>query len=82
MVLARQRDGEATGERGGRPDLRNPRYYVWTWDTNTQQFTPQGGVRCGPWSLFGLRRALRRLREMGYSARKGDPAVLVERDYR
>ncbi len=53
------------------------RYYVETWDTDKQDFTPQRGVRCGPYSLFGMRKALRKLREMGYSARKGDWAVRV-----
>jgi hypothetical protein len=54
-----------------------PRYYVYTWDTWKTGFTPQKGVRCGPYSLFGLRKALRKLRGMGYSARRDDPAVLV-----
>lgn len=58
-----------------------PRYYVTTWDTDKQQFTPQKGVRKGPYSLFGLRKALRALRGMGYSADRSDHAVLVERDY-
>ncbi len=55
------------------------RYYVYTWDTDKQDWTPQAGVRCGPWSKWGLRKALRKLREYGYSARKGDPAVSVSR---
>jgi len=66
-----------------------PRYDVTTWDTEAQDFTPQPGVRCGPYSLFGLRKALRRLRDFGYPATRlphtpgdgdvGDPSVLVER---
>ena len=65
------------------------RYYVWTWATDKGRFTPQKGVRCGPYSLFGLRKALRKLRRMGYSATRlphrpgdadcGDPSVLIER---
>ena len=59
------------------------RYYVYTWDTDKETFTPQAGVRCGPYSLFGLRKALRKLRRLGYpcdyhgSCRSGDPSVLV-----
>jgi hypothetical protein len=64
------------------------RYRVLTWDIDLQKFTPQKGVRSGPYTLFGLRKALRKLREMGYSARRvfdpdhcgwSDPCVLVER---
>jgi len=58
-----------------------PRYYVLTWDTDKQDFTPQKGVRTGPYSLWGLRKALRKLQQLGYSAGKGDASVLVERDY-
>jgi hypothetical protein len=54
-------------------------YYVTTWDTELQEFTPQKGVRTGPWSLWGLRRALRALRDLGYIARKGDPSTAVDR---
>lgn len=61
--------------------MRKPRYYVYTWDTYQQKFTPQAGVRIGPYSLWDLKRALRKLQGMGYTVRRGDPAVLVERDY-
>ena len=44
------------------------RYYIWTWDTFADEWTPQKGVRCGPYSLFGLRKALRALRGLGYPA--------------
>ena len=54
-------------------------YYVQTWDAELQKFTPQNGVRCGPYSLFGLRQALRRLRDWGYEAGRHDPAVYVFR---
>ena len=43
-----------------------PRYYVTTWDRELEEYTPQKGVRKGPWSLFGLRKPLRMLREMGH----------------
>lgn len=46
------------------------RYYVTTWDTDLQKFTPQKGVRKGPYTLFGLRKAIRTLRAMGYSAHR------------
>lgn len=54
-------------------------YYVTTWDVNLHQFTPQQGVRTGPYSLWGLRKAVRKLRALGYTARKGDPAINVSR---
>lgn len=63
---------------------RNPRYYVSTWDTERGEFTPQAGVRTGPYTLFGLRKALRKLKDMGYSCDRSfngetsDPSVLVE----
>lgn len=47
-----------------------PRYYVKTWDANKEEFTPQKGVRCGPYSLFGLRKALRELNCMGYDTKR------------
>ncbi len=53
------------------------RYYVYTWDAEKRDWTPQKGVRCGPWSLWGLRKPLRLLRGMGYSADKDDPSVLL-----
>jgi hypothetical protein len=56
-----------------------PYYDVTTWDARRQCFTPQRGVRRGPYTLWGLRRALRRLRELGYACDRHDPAVLVTR---
>jgi hypothetical protein len=50
---------------------------VLTWDSDKQDFTPQSGVRKGPYTLWGLRKALRKLRQMGYSADRSDPSVLV-----
>ncbi len=64
------------------------RYYVYTWDTYKEAFTPQQGLKSGPWSKWGLRRAIRCLRAMGYSCdyrgprgnrcEQGDPSVLIE----
>jgi hypothetical protein len=56
-----------------------PRYRVLTYDPETDRFTPQRGVKSGPWSLWGLRRALRKLRSMGYDTNRNAPSVLVER---
>lgn len=54
-------------------------YYVETWDVNLDDFTPQKGVRTGPYSLWGLRKPLLMLRQMGYTATRNDPSILVER---
>lgn len=59
--------------------MKRDRYYVWTWDPMKEKFTPQYGVRCGPHSLFGLRKALRKLKQMGYVGTRGDNSVLVEK---
>jgi len=56
-----------------------PRYYVTTWDTERQEFTPQPGVRTGPYSLWSLKRALRKLQALGYSCARDDPSVHVEK---
>ena len=50
-----------------------------TWDTYREEFTPQQGVRTGPYTLWSLRRALLALRCMGYDARRYDNSVLVEK---
>ena len=52
---------------------QRPGYYVETWDSEKQEFTPQKGVRTGPWSKWGLRKAIRLLRAMGYSCDRGGP---------
>lgn len=52
-------------------------YSVTTWDSDRQAFTPQSGVRTGPYTLWGLRRPLRKLRYLGYVACRCDPSVLV-----
>lgn len=58
-----------------------PKYFVHTWDADRQCFTPQRGVRAGPYSLWGLRRALRKLRYYGYDvSRGGGVSVLVCRE--
>jgi hypothetical protein len=59
--------------------MSQPRYYVTTWDGELQRFTPQKGVRTGPYSQFGIRKALHKLREMGYQADRQDNSILVER---
>lgn len=59
--------------------MSNPRYYVTTYDWEKEEYTPQIGVRTGPWSKWGLRKALRKLRAMGYDATKGDNSTLVRR---
>jgi hypothetical protein len=64
---------------------RRKRYEVLTWDTDKQKFTPQQGVRRGPYTLWGLKRALRKLQSYGYPCNyrgrngwpEGDPFVLV-----
>jgi len=67
------------------PAKPRSRYYVTTWNHEKCEFTPQLGVRTGPYSLFGLRRVIRKLREMGYpcdySSRcaSGDPAVSISK---
>ncbi len=65
---------------------KQPTYWVYTWDTERQQFTPQQGVRRGPYSLWGLRKAIRKLRDLGYpcdyssAASSGDPSVSIWRE--
>ena len=54
------------------------RYRVTTWDAERQEFTPQAVVRCGPYTLFGLRGPLRRLQQMGYECGRQGSSVLVE----
>ena len=57
-----------------------PRYCVTTWDMNRQEWTPQVGVRTGPYTQFGLRKALRALQRMSYDTRRSVAvSVLVER---
>ena len=56
------------------------KYYVQTMDWALRKWTPQRGVRTGPYTLFGLRKALRKLQDMGYETdRRGGVSVLVEK---
>ncbi len=67
----------------------NNQYYVFTWDSEKQEFTPQRGVRCGPYSIRKLKWALRQLQSLGYSCHRrrdehgthddNDTSVLVVR---
>lgn len=59
--------------------MPKPLYEVLTWDTDRDRFTPQRGVRRGPYTLFGLRKALRQLQGLGYPCNRQDPSVLVQR---
>jgi|HubBroStandDraft_2_1064218.scaffolds.fasta_scaffold713933_2 hypothetical protein len=65
-----------------------PGYYVETWCPEQERFTPQDGVPAGPYSLFGLRAAIRALRDLGYpcdyrhawDGHVGDPSVSIWRE--
>lgn len=59
--------------------MKKPRYEVLTWDSDLQKFTPQKGVRRGPYSLFGLRKPLRQLRLLGYQGDRHDSSTYVKR---
>jgi hypothetical protein len=45
---------------------QRPGYYIETYDAVKETYTPHRGVRTGPWTLFGLRKAIRKLRAGGY----------------
>jgi hypothetical protein len=65
---------------------KKKRYLVQTWDTELQRFTPQEGVDPGPHTLTGVRKALKQLRALGYSATEddmaeSDPSVAVDEVY-
>ncbi len=56
-----------------------PKYEVLTWDMDKQAWTPQHGVRRGPYTRWGLRRALRKLKAMNYDIRRHNAhSVLVQ----
>ena len=55
------------------------KYYVLTYDWEKEKYTPQKGVRSGPYNIWGLRRALRLLQKLGYEAHRNDSSVLVVR---
>ena len=50
--------------------MAKQKYDVLTWDSELQKWTPQAGVRRGPYTLFGLRKAIRKLRYLGYTAHR------------
>lgn len=56
---------------------KRARYYVLTYDVEKEDFTPQSGVRSGPYSLWGLRKVLRKLREFGYDGRRNDNSIYI-----
>ena len=56
------------------------RYYVYTWDTYKQAFTPQAGVPPVRTACSGSAMRCTNLRTMGYAATREDPSVYVERD--
>ncbi len=58
--------------------MAKQKYRVTTRDLDKQTWTPQKGVRSGPYTLFGLREPLRKLRQMGYSLERWG-CVMVER---
>ena len=70
-------------------EMSDPLYSVGTWDSDCQAYTPQIGVADSiNITLAQLRRALKRLRALGYNADRvrlpdgehdSDPMVLVER---
>jgi hypothetical protein len=59
-------------------------YFIETWDTDLQSFTPHNGIPPGPYTLFGLRVPIRELRSDGYpcdyssmGSTTGDPGVSI-----
>lgn len=68
----------------------NGLYWVYTWESRLDCFTPQNGVPPGPHNPYELRQALKALRAMGYGAHRrrdadgnhddNDPFVLVVAD--
>jgi hypothetical protein len=54
------------------------KYEVLTWDAEKEKFTPQQGVRRGPYTIFGLRKAFRKLQRIGYDTSRGSVSVWVE----
>jgi len=54
------------------------RYYVHTYDWEKEDYTPQKGVSQGPYTLWGLKRALQLLRaKFGYECTRQDSSILV-----
>lgn len=52
-------------------------YYVYTYDADVGDYTVQDGVPEGPWTKWGLREAIRLLRECGYPSDRYDNFVLI-----
>lgn len=59
--------------------MKRPKYQIFTHDFDLNKWTPQKGVKCGPYALFGLRKAIRKLQAMGYEGTRDDPSVYVKR---
>lgn len=53
------------------------RYWIATYSMDLADFSPQVGVRVGPYSLFGLRKAFAKLRQLGYPCARDEPSVMV-----
>ena len=53
-------------------------YSINTWDFDKQAWTPQIGVPEVVQTQWDLKRALRKLHELGYNGKRPDPYVLVE----
>jgi hypothetical protein len=58
--------------------VKRRKYRVTTWDPAKEGFTPQPGVRAGPYTQFALRKALRKLRNLGYDTDRNAPSIYVE----
>lgn len=57
--------------------VAKPKYRVLVWRADVRRYVPAANVRPGPYGLFAIRKALRRLVEMGHSL--AGHATLVER---
>lgn len=70
-----------SGKRRRMPrDGGSKEFYVYTRDWELHKWTPQIGVPVGPYTQFGLRKALRQLQNLGYdTTRESGVSVLVER---
>lgn len=51
---------------------RRPGYWVFTFDFDKRCWSPQIGVKAGPYKLFGLKKPIRELRSMGYGFGRAD----------
>jgi hypothetical protein len=81
QATAEAEDANRHARGRGEEAMSEKHYYdVTTWEPDGGGFTPQVGCRRGPWSKWGLRKALRRLQELGYETRRREAfSVLVER---